>query len=164
MIESLSRNLNGDARHWQIAALGTLVFYSFVFLDFGAKPLFTAIALSSVLATQWVCSKLWRRPFEWRSGLITGLSLSLLLRTKSFPLSPVLSASAKSSAGVLRECFPLPPAIYMPRSLNRGFNVFFNAPITDVVIPDECQSMPSTQPNAWNQNGSLIRCSTASLP
>src|ERR1700760_1285967 len=98
MIESLSRNLNGDARHWQIAALGTLVFYSFVFLDFGAKPLFTAIALSSVLATQWVCSKLWRRPFEWRSGLITGLSLSLLLRTNEpwiMMLAAMLAISSK---------------------------------------------------------------------
>ena len=81
MFENLSRKLFADARHWQIAALGTLVLYSFIFLDFGAKPLLTLVALTSVLLTQWACAKLWRRPFEWRSGLITGLSLSLLLRT-----------------------------------------------------------------------------------
>ena len=91
MIENLSRELRADARHWQIAALGTLVLYSFIYLDFGAKPLFTAVALATVLATQWACSRLWRRPFEWRSGLITGLSLSLLLRTGD-PLIVMLAA------------------------------------------------------------------------
>jgi Na+-translocating ferredoxin:NAD+ oxidoreductase RnfD subunit len=81
MIESLSGQLTADARHWQIAALGALVVYSFLYLDFGAKPLLTLVALASVLAAQWACARLWRRAFEWRSGLITGLSLSLLLRT-----------------------------------------------------------------------------------
>jgi len=98
MIENLSAKLNGDARHWQIAALGTLVLYSFIFLDFGAKPLFTFIALASVLATQWACAQLWKRPFEWRSGLITGLSLSLLLRTNEpwiMMLAAVLAISSK---------------------------------------------------------------------
>jgi hypothetical protein len=28
-----------------------------------------------------------------------------------------------------------------------------SAPITLVVIPDECQSIPITAPNDWNQNG-----------
>jgi Na+-translocating ferredoxin:NAD+ oxidoreductase RnfD subunit len=97
MIESLSRKLGGDARHWQIAALGTLVLYSFIYLDFGAKPLFTGIALASVLAAQWICARLWRRPFEWRSGLITGLSLSLLLRTGDPWIMMLAAALAISS-------------------------------------------------------------------
>ena len=29
--------------------------------------------------------------------------------------------------------------------------------MTDVVMPEECQSMPMTEPRAWNQNGSLSR-------
>ncbi len=41
---------------------------------------------------------------------------------------------------------------------------FFRAFITEVVMPDECQSMPSTHPNDWNQNGSLSRCSKAARP
>jgi hypothetical protein len=36
--------------------------------------------------------------------------------------------------------------------------------MTDVVIPDECQSMPITVPNAWNQNGSLSRVSSSDGP
>jgi Na+-transporting NADH:ubiquinone oxidoreductase subunit NqrB len=70
-----------DPRHWQIAALSTFVLYSFFFLDFGAKPIPTLAALASVLAAQFACARLFRKPFEWRSAAITGLSLSLLLRT-----------------------------------------------------------------------------------
>ena len=33
----------------------------------------------------------------------------------------------------------------------------FIAPHTVVVNPDECQSKPSTEPKAWNQNGSDTR-------
>ena len=38
------------------------------------------------------------------------------------------------------------------------------APVTVVVTPLECQSKPSTQPNAWNQNGSESRRSISSGP
>jgi len=31
-------------------------------------------------------------------------------------------------------------------------------------MPDECQSMPSTVPNAWNQKGSLRREMNAGRP
>ena len=40
----------------------------------------------------------------------------------------------------------------------------FTAPHTVVVTPLECQSKPSTQPNAWNQNGSDSRRSTSRVP
>jgi len=30
--------------------------------------------------------------------------------------------------------------------------------MTLVVMPDECQSMPMTAPNDWNQNGCDSRC------
>jgi len=36
--------------------------------------------------------------------------------------------------------------------------------MTDVVIPEECQSIPITVPKAWNQNGSLSRYRNAGLP
>ena len=52
----------------------------------------------------------------------------------------------------------------MPSSPARGFNPRFKAPNTDVVIPDECQSIPMTQPSAWNQNGSLSRESSSEGP
>jgi enediyne biosynthesis protein E5 len=40
-----------DARHWQIAALGTLLTLNIAWLDFGAKPLNSALAIGAALAT-----------------------------------------------------------------------------------------------------------------
>ena len=40
----------------------------------------------------------------------------------------------------------------------------FKAPMTLVVMPDECQSMPITAPNDWNQNGWASRRSNSSRP
>lgn len=36
--------------------------------------------------------------------------------------------------------------------------------MTDVVMPDECQSIPITVPSAWNQNGSLNRARNSERP
>src|SRR5262249_3658694 len=73
--------LRSDARHFQIAALATLLAFNFAFLDFGARPLNSALAILGSLATQALCSRLARLPaIDLRSPLITGLSLSLLLR------------------------------------------------------------------------------------
>lgn len=41
----------------------------------------------------------------------------------------------------------------MPSSPLSGARPRFSAPITLVVIPEECQSMPITAPNDWNQKG-----------
>jgi len=70
-----------DARHYQIAALATLLAYNLGWLDFGARPLNSAFAITSALATQVLCSRAFGLPrIDLRSPLITGLSLSLLLR------------------------------------------------------------------------------------
>jgi enediyne biosynthesis protein E5 len=96
------RSIAVDPRHWQIAALGTLVVYSFLYLDFGAKPLLTAIALVSVLLAQFAFSILWHRSFEWRSVLITGLSLSLLLRTGEPAVMAIAAVTAVASKFLFR--------------------------------------------------------------
>jgi len=83
-----------DARHYQIAALATLLVFNFGWIDFGAWPLNSACAVAAALLTQIMCSRWWRLPaldlrsplitglpaLDLRSPLITGLSLSLLLR------------------------------------------------------------------------------------
>ncbi len=43
-------------------------------------------------------------------------------------------------------------------------SAIFSAPQVVVVVPDECQSNPSTHENAWNQNGSEIRFKNSSCP
>ena len=70
-----------DARHFQIAALSSLLLINFFWIDFGARPLYAALAIASALVTQVVCARLFGLPnIDLRSPLITGLSLSLLLR------------------------------------------------------------------------------------
>ena len=81
MLRFLPRQFWTDARHYQIAALATLLTYNFGWLDFGARPLNSACAIAGALLTQVVCSRLFGLPnIDLRSPLITGLSLSLLLR------------------------------------------------------------------------------------
>jgi len=71
-----------DARHFQIAALATLLALNMAWLDFGARPVPSLLAIASAFGAQITCSQLWHLPrIDLRSPLITGLSLSLLLRT-----------------------------------------------------------------------------------
>ncbi len=77
----LPRDFWSDARHYQIAALSTLLIFNFGWLDFGARPLNSALALGGAIADADSCSRLYGLPsIDLRSPLITGLSLSLLLR------------------------------------------------------------------------------------
>lgn len=82
----------------------------------------------------------------------------------SSPFRPVFWAISCNSAGVWREYFPRPPQMYMPRSFARGFSPLLRAYITDVVMPELCQSIPMTAPRLWNQRGSLSRTKTSSVP
>ena len=92
-----------DARHYQIAALATLLIYNIGWLDFGARPLNSALAIASSLATQAFCTWWFRLPgFDPRSPLITGLSLSLLLRADDPWLHVLAGVIAISSKFVLR--------------------------------------------------------------
>lgn len=97
------RALWSDARHFQIAALASLLAINFAWLDFGARPLYSAIALTSALATQAACSRLFGLPkVDLRSALITGLSLSLLLRANEPWLPAIAGVLAIGSKFVLR--------------------------------------------------------------
>src|SRR5215468_9729899 len=99
----LPRDLWTDARHYQIAALSTLVIYNIGWLDFGARPLNSALALTSAILTQILCSRLYGLPsIDLRSPLITGLSLSLLLRADEPWLHAVAGVIAIGSKFVLR--------------------------------------------------------------
>jgi len=91
-----------DARHYQIAALATLVIYNLGWIDFGARPENSALALGACLLTQVVCSWLTKTPLDLRSPLITGLSLSLLLRADEPWIHAIAGAIAIASKFVLR--------------------------------------------------------------
>ena len=97
------RNWWSDARHFQIVALSSLLTINFVWFDFGARPLYSALAISSALATQVVCSRYFGLPrIDLRSPLITGLSLSLLLRADEPWLPAIAGVIAIASKFVLR--------------------------------------------------------------
>ena len=99
----LATLISSDARHFQIAALTTLLAFNIAFLDFAARPLNSALAIASALATQALCSRLWRLPaIDLRSPLITGLSLSLLLRADAALIHAAAAAIAIASKFVLR--------------------------------------------------------------
>jgi len=92
-----------DARYFQIAALATLLVVNFGWIDFGAKPLPSAIAIGTALATQLVCTHIVGLPkLDLRSPLITGLSLSLLLRADTPWLCLVGASVAIGSKFVVR--------------------------------------------------------------
>jgi enediyne biosynthesis protein E5 len=95
--EGMSRKTAGwlprighDARLPQIGALGILLVLQVATLDFGASVAQTVVTLASALGTQVVLAGLFRATPDWRSPMISALSLSLLLRTHE----PLLWAGA----------------------------------------------------------------------
>ncbi|MEN3376198.1 MAG: enediyne biosynthesis protein [Hyphomicrobiales bacterium] len=91
-----------DPRHYQIVALATLVIFNFGWIDFGARPLNSAFALIGALVTQVLCSRATGVPLDLRSPLITGLSLSLLLRADEPWIHLIAGVIAIGSKFVLR--------------------------------------------------------------
>jgi enediyne biosynthesis protein E5 len=103
MSRLLPREWWSDARHCQIAALSTLLVFNLGWLDFGARPLNSMLAIGGALATQALCTYWFALPkFDPRSPLITGLSLSLLLRAEDPWLHALAATIAIGSKFVLR--------------------------------------------------------------
>jgi enediyne biosynthesis protein E5 len=70
-----------DARFWQIGSLSLLLIYGIAQLRFDQDPVSVALILEAALLTQFVCGyAVGLEKFDPLSPLITGLSLSILLR------------------------------------------------------------------------------------
>ena len=91
-----------DARYFQIGALAALLLVNFSLIDFGARPLPSAVAIAAALLTQLVCARLTGTPVDLRSPMITGLSLSLLLRADALWLYALAAVIGIGSKFVLR--------------------------------------------------------------
>jgi enediyne biosynthesis protein E5 len=80
-----------DPRLYQIGTLASLLIYGMGWLDFDITPARVTVLLTTVLATQWICDRIFNvdAPFRSsaRSALISGLSLCLLLRTNRTDLA-----------------------------------------------------------------------------
>lgn len=83
--------------------LTSMLFYGLFWLKFDLNILWIIGILAVALITQFLASRAWKLPrFEWRSALISGLSLSILMRCPSLPLSLTLAAVAILSKFIFR--------------------------------------------------------------
>lgn len=72
-----------DPRLYQIGALALLLLYGLTALEFDITASRCAVILVTAITTQAICSRIWNVRFDPRSAAISGLSLSLLLRSNS---------------------------------------------------------------------------------
>lgn len=79
-----------DPRWFQIAALSSLLVFGLAKRAFEIDASDIIVVFATVLATQWAMSAVFAVRFEAKSALITGLSLTLLLRAG--PLWPLAAA------------------------------------------------------------------------
>ena len=92
-----------DPRLYQIAVLASLLAYGAIWLDFGVSWGRITVVLATCLATQFVCTRRWRLPrYDPRSALISGLSLSLLMRTAHPALAVIAAVVTISSKFLIR--------------------------------------------------------------
>ncbi|MBK5258230.1 MAG: DUF2330 domain-containing protein [Thermoanaerobaculia bacterium] len=76
-----------DPRWYQIGSLAALLTYGIAILRFDVTPWRAGAIIAMALSTQWLCTRLTRLPtFEWKSAMISALSLSLLMRSNSLLL------------------------------------------------------------------------------
>jgi enediyne biosynthesis protein E5 len=91
-----------DPRLYQIATLASLLVYGMGWLEFDIIPGRAALLLATVLATQAAGDRLEGRPANWKSALISGLSLCLLLRTNYASLALLAAVVTIASKFVIR--------------------------------------------------------------
>jgi enediyne biosynthesis protein E5 len=94
--------LAADARGWQILALGILVLLSNLWSSFGAGPASLIAACAGALSAQAIWARLKGQSIDWRSPLITALSVTLLLRVPNPLWHAAAAAAGISSKWLLR--------------------------------------------------------------
>jgi len=91
-----------DPRLYQITVLGVLMLYGMLALDFEVTAARATQIIGSALICQAICARVAGVRFEWRSALISALSLCLLCRTNAWWLAAVAAVIAISSKFLLR--------------------------------------------------------------
>lgn len=92
-----------DPRDHQLTVLASMLVYGLFWLRFDLNKLSLVAIVAVALASQYVATRLWNRPcFEWKSAAISGLSLSILMRSHSLPIGLGLACVAILSKFVLR--------------------------------------------------------------
>ncbi|MGZ6027856.1 MAG: DUF2330 domain-containing protein [Myxococcaceae bacterium] len=102
-MRSLQRLLPRDPRDLQIAFLATFLVLGVGVLGLQIEPWMPPLLLLSTCSLQWACERLLGLPSSgFRSPLITGLGLSLLLRTDAVWVPPLAAAIAIGSKFLVR--------------------------------------------------------------
>jgi Na+-transporting NADH:ubiquinone oxidoreductase subunit NqrB len=97
------RNASRDPRYFQMVTLVSLLTYGLLALDFDIQPAQALVTLSTAFVVQYLCTKLFKLPrFDPRSALISGLSLTLLLRSNDLGLIAAAAVITIASKFVLR--------------------------------------------------------------
>src|SRR3954453_11975022 len=91
-----------DPRLYQIGALTVLLLYGIFALDFDVTLFRATLLVAIAIGTQAVCSRIKNVAFDPRSAAISGLSLSLLLRSDSIALLIAAAVIAVASKFVIR--------------------------------------------------------------
>ncbi len=99
----MRRLLLTDPRYYQMVTLSAVMLFGLARCDLQLQGLVCGAILCSVLVSERLAANLVsQRQFEWRSALITGLSLCLLLRTSVPWLAASTGALAIASKYLLR--------------------------------------------------------------
>jgi len=103
-LRSLAAHFARDPRHYQMSVQAVLLLWGLALLDFEISAARAALTLGAVLAAQWACTRAFTpaAKFEWRSALISGLSLCLLLRVTAPWLIAVAAVITIASKFVFR--------------------------------------------------------------
>src|SRR6267142_3903104 len=91
-----------DPRLYQIGALTLLLLYGIFALNFDVTLFRAALLVAIAIGTQALCARMKSAPFDPRSAAISGLSLSLLLRSESLMLLIAGAVIAVASKFVVR--------------------------------------------------------------
>ena len=91
-----------DPRWYQIITLSTLLSYGLFALDFEVLPKNALAILLTAQAAQWLGDRYAGRTYDFRSALISSLSLCLLLRTNSASVASFAAMVAVGSKFLIR--------------------------------------------------------------
>ena len=99
----LNRILECDPRDHQLTVLISMLAYGLFWLRFDLNKLWIGAIIGVALLSQYLATRAWKlRCFEWKSAAISGLSLAILMRSHSLPLSLGLAMVAIFSKFLLR--------------------------------------------------------------
>lgn len=102
MIRLATERMFADPRHGQIAALSLLATLGALYLAFEMPWWRPVTAIATAVTVQCAIARILHVRFDWRSATITGLSLTLLLRTDGPELIVCAAAAAIASKALLR--------------------------------------------------------------